>query len=96
MTGSCRSYEGAGVLPEKPKSPCLKTAPGSGSRRLRLFRREATVSVVCGDMNYAASNQVAARDGASYRVFLSSWRARTSREKTAEGKAARKRHVGVR
>ena len=53
---SKRGYRG--FFLKKPKSPCLKTAPGSGLEDgCALFCREATVAVARVEaMNYAASN----------------------------------------
>lgn len=90
-----RGYRG--FFLKKPKSPCLKTAPGSGLEDgCALFCREATVSVVCVEtMNYAASNQVAllatvrVPGSSSFIVACTHLVAR----KTAEGEAARKRQV---
>ena len=90
-----RGYRGFFV--KKPKSPCLKTAPGSGLEDgCALFCREATVSVVCVEtMNYEASNQVAllatvrVAESSSFVVACTHLVAR----KTAEGEAARKRQV---
>ena len=92
---SKRGYRGFFV--KKPKSPCLKTAPGSGLEDgCALFCREATVSVVCVEtMNYEASNQVALL--ATVRVAQSSSLVLACTHlvarKTAEGEAARKRQV---
>ena len=88
-----RGYRG--FFLKKPKSPCLKTAPGSGLEDgCALFCREATVSVVCVEtMNYNASNQVAllatvrVTGSSSFVVACTHLVAR----KTAEGEAARKR-----
>ena len=94
-----RGYRGFFV--KKPKSPCLKTAPGSGLEDgCALFCREATVSVVCVEtLNYASSNQVALlatvrvtgpqTGSSSFVVACTHLVAR----KTAEGEAARKRQV---
>ena len=92
---SKRGYRG--FFLKKPKSPCLKTAPGSGLEDgCALFCREATVSVVCVEtMNYAASNQVAllatvrVTGSSSFVVACTHLVAR----KTAEGEAQRKKQV---
>ena len=90
-----RGYRG--FFLKKPKSPCLKTAPGSGLEDgCALFCREATVSVVCVEtMNYNSSNQVALL--ATVRVAQSSSLVLACTHlvarKTAEGEAARKRQV---
>ncbi|CAH0368606.1 unnamed protein product [Pelagomonas calceolata] len=92
---SKRGYRG--FFLKKPKSPCLKTAPGSGLEDgCALFCREATVSVVCVEtMHYAASNQVAllatvrVPGSSSFIVACTHLVAR----KTAEGEAQRKKQV---
>ena len=90
-----RGYRGFFV--KKPKSPCLKTAPGSGLEDgCALFCREATVAVARVEtMNYEASNQVALL--ATVRVAESSSLVLACTHlvarKTAEGEAARKRQV---
>ena len=94
-----RGYRGFFV--KKPKSPCLKTAPGSGLEDgCALFCREATVAVARVEtLNYASSNQVALlatvrmtgpqTGSSSFVVACTHLVAR----KTAEGEAARKRQV---
>ena len=90
-----RGYRG--FFLKKPKSPCLKTAPGSGLEDgCALFCREATVSVARVEtLNYESSNQVAVlatvrvTGSSSFVVACTHLVAR----KTAEGEAQRKKQV---
>lgn len=91
-----RGYRG--FFLKKPKSPCLKPAPGSGLEDgCALFVREATVAVARVEtMNYEASNQVALLatvyvTGKSTPFIIACTHLTAS--KTAEGEAKRKVQV---
>ena len=91
-----RGYRG--FFLKKPKSPCLKTAPGSGLEDgCAPFVREAMVSVArVENMNYEASNQVALLatvyvTGKSTPFIIACTHFTAS--KTAEGEAKRKVQV---
>ena len=88
-----RGYRG--FFLKKPKSPCLKTAPGSGLEgRLRpVLPRGDRVRGLCGDDELQRVEPGRApRDGASCSLPLSSWRARTSSR--ARPRRARRRASG--